>query len=428
MSYEIVMPRLGWNMEEGTLVEWLKKDGETVTQGDPVCTIEGDKAATDIESFESGVLKIADTSPLPGDTVLVGTLLGYIVTEGGPSIDNSQSGDGTADKILTDNRSKNTSEPALSSTTERTDSDSQLFSNPISEPTSENELISRTRRSRGEPMISPRARRLATKSGIDWRSLKGSGRMGRIVEKDVLKTGSCQKEESCDEPIMPINAIRSRRGTIADRMVKSHQTTAPVTLNTEVDVTKLSSLFFDDFRPSWYVLMAKISGLALTEHPLMNATWKNGIVTNQDIHVGIALDTPDGVIVPVIRDITEKSVEAVAEEAMRLTNACKAGKLELDQIQGGTFTITNLGMYEIDHFTPILHLPQCAILGLGRVNPRVIVLDEPSASIGIRKIMSLSLTFDHRIVDGAPAARFLQRIKQLIEEPDNVFHVENGAD
>ena len=210
--------------------------------------------------------------------------------------------------------------------------------------------------------------------------------------------------------------------------IRDSQTTAPVTLNTEVDVTKLSSLFFDDFRPSWYVLMAKISGLALTEHPLMNATWKNGIVTNQDIHVGIALDTPDGVIVPVIRDITEKSVEAVAEEAMRLTNACKAGKLELDQIQGGTFTITNLGMYEIDHFTPILHLPQCAILGLGRVNPRVIVLDEPSASIGIRKIMSLSLTFDHRIVDGAPAARFLQRIKQLIEEPDNVFHVENGAD
>jgi pyruvate dehydrogenase E2 component (dihydrolipoamide acetyltransferase) len=192
-----------------------------------------------------------------------------------------------------------------------------------------------------------------------------------------------------------------------------------------VDVTSLTALFSETFQPSWYVLMARIAAAALAEHPLMNAAWRDGVVLNEGIHIGIAVDTDDGVIVPVIRDIAAKPIQDLAEESKRLVEAARAGKLTLDQLQGGTFTLTNLGMYDIDAFTPIIHLPQCAILGLGRVTPKVVVLDEESGSTDIRRMMSLSLTFDHRVVDGAPAARFLRRIKQLVEEPDEVFKSDN---
>ncbi len=416
MSYEIVMPRLGWNMEEGTLVEWLKRDGETVSQGETVCTIEGDKAATDIESFETGILKIPDISPQPGLTVPVGTLLGYIVSE--QEVDTFEPNPVRADDTGGDRIQVAASggiEPGGGATVERASGVTQANESTIGSTAAAG-------RSHGNPAVSPRARRAAEGAGIDWRQLKGSGRSGRIVEKDVLDAATRQEKGADDAPVTGTSAaVGGRRGMIARRMVDSHQTTAPVTLNTKVDVTALTVLFTETFQPSWYVLMARIAAVALAEHPLLNAAWRDGVVRNECIHIGIAVDTDEGVIVPVIRDIAEKPLQALAEESRRLIEAARAGKLTLDQLQGGTFTLTNLGMYDIDAFTPIIHLPQCAILGLGRVTPRVVVLDEESGSTGIRRMMSLSLTFDHRILDGAPAARFLQRIKHLVEEPDPVF-------
>ncbi len=414
MSYEIVMPRLGWNMEEGTLVEWLKKDGETVTQGETVCTIEGDKTATEIESFESGILKIPDTSPQPGLTVPVGTVLGYIVSE--QEVDSFEPNavrtvDTGGDRIQV--TASGGIEPVGGEKVERASGVTRA---------NESKIGSAAGRSHGEPAISPRARRAAEGADIDWRQLKGSGRSSRIVERDVLEAVARLKEGLTDPQVVGSSAATGdRRGVIARRMVESHQTSAPVTLNTEVDVTALSSLFTEESRPSWYALMAMIAAETLAEHPHMNAAWRNGVVLNEDIHIGIAIDSDDGVIVPVIRDVFEKSMRDVADETRRLIQAAQVGKLTLDQLQGGTFTLTNLGMYGVDAFTPIIHLPQCAILGLGRVTPRVVVLDEASAAIGIRRIMALSLTFDHRIVDGAPAARFLQRIKQLAENPEALF-------
>ena len=161
--------------------------------------------------------------------------------------------------------------------------------------------------------------------------------------------------------------------------------------------------------------------MALTEHPVMNASWRDGVVMNEGIHIGIAVDTEGGVIAPVIRDVPGKSLQDISSASKRLIRAAQSGELTLDQVEGGTFTLTNLGMYDVDAFTPVINLPQCAILGLGRAAPKVVVLDESSGSTGIRRIMALSLTFDHRIVDGAPAARFLQRIRQLVEEPDSVI-------
>ena len=420
MSYEIVMPRLGWNMEEGTLVEWLKKDGETVTQGETVCTIEGDKAATEIESFESGILKIPDTSPQPGLTVPVGTVLGYIVSE--QEVDSFEPNavrtvDTGGDRIQV--TASGGIEPVGGEKVERASGVTRANESKIGSAAAPG-------RSHGEPAISPRARRAAEGADIDWRQLKGSGRSGRIVERDLLEAVARLKEGLTDPQVVGSSAATGdRRGVIARRMVESHQTSAPVTLNTEVDVTALTALFSETFQPSWYVLMARIAAAALAEHPLMNAAWRDGVVLNEGIHIGIAVDTDDGVIVPVIRDVAAKPLQVLAEESKRLVEAARAGKLTLDQLQGGTFTLTNLGMYDIDAFTPIIHLPQCAILGLGRVTPKVVVLDEESGSTDIRRMMSLSLTFDHRVVDGAPAARFLRRIKQLVEEPDEIFKSDN---
>ena len=420
MSYEIVMPRLGWNMEEGTLVEWLKRDGESVAQGETVCTIEGDKAATEIESFETGILKIPDISPQPGLTVPVGTVLGYIVSEN--EVESFEPIPVRADDTGGDRIQVAASggiEPSGGTKVERASGVTQANESSIGSTAAAG-------RSHGNPAVSPRARRAAEGAGIDWRMLKGSGRMGRIVERDVLEAVTRKGGGAEEASLADTTAARGgRRGIIARRMVDSHQITAPVTLNTEVDVTALTVLFTETFQPSWYVLMARIAAVALAEHPLLNAAWRDGVVRNECIHIGIAVDTEEGVIVPVIRDIAAKPLQALAEESRRLIEAARAGKLTFDQLQGGTFTLTNLGMYDIDAFTPIIHLPQCAILGLGRVTPRVVVLDEESGSTGIRRMMSLSLTFDHRILDGAPAARFLQRIKQLVEEPDEVLKSDN---
>lgn len=447
MPYEIVMPRLGWNMEEGTLVEWLKQDGEKISQGEMVCTIEGDKAATDVESFESGILKIPDASPQPGLAVPVGTLLGYIVAEAELETFNPNQVPvdvGSGECVETGPAQGIASEPVAAGAGDRTE--------PGREPSVSDQNQSQTTdstvpavgtagvekdgapantgtatespREQDVPAISPRARRAAQAGGIDWRSMKGSGRSGRIVERDVLEA-SRRHESAMDGPAGQATAARGGqvglRKVIARRMAEAHRTTAPVTLHTEADVTAISSYLQRTFRPSWYDLMLKIAAVALAEHLVMNASWRDGVVLNEGIHIGIAIDTAAGVIAPVIRDVPGKSLKDITAASKRLILAARDGKLTLDQIEGGTFTLTNLGMYDIDAFTPIIHSPQCAILGIGRAMPKVVVVDEERGTTGIRQMMSLSLTFDHRIVDGAPAARFLQRIRQLAEAPESVF-------
>ncbi len=428
MPYEIVMPRLGWNMEEGTLVEWLKQDGDPIIQGEMVCTIEGDKAAADVESFEAGILKIPDASPPPGQTVPVGTLLGFVVAE--HEIETFDPNAGRADDAG--------SEGVAVGPAEETATAGTSFPDPGTGTELERATPAATDRERGAPAISPRARRAARSAGIDWRSLKGTGRSGRIVERDVLEAARQHEGARQHEAARPHEAAvdwtdgkagtghGDMRQVIARRMAEAHRTTAPVTLNTEADVTALSSLFEDADRPSWYDLMARITAVALAEHPVMNASWRDGVVLNDGIHIGIAVDTSGGVIAPVIRDVPGKSLQEVSAATKSLIQAAQDGGLTLDQIEGGTFTLTNLGMYDVDAFTPIIHYPQCAILGLGRAVSKVVVVDESSGETGVRRMMALSLTFDHRIVDGAPAARFLQRIKQLAEEPESVFGRADG--
>ncbi len=208
-------------------------------------------------------------------------------------------------------------------------------------------------------------------------------------------------------------------------MSESAHTTAPVTLTTEVDATELVTLreqlradtAAQDPFPTYTDLLAKLCAHALLEHPILNARFEGGtIVMGTSVHIGIATDTERGLLVPVVRDVHTKSVRQLASETRPLIERARAGKATGQELGGGTFTITNLGMFEIDAFTPIINLPECAILGVGRIVSKLIVIDG-AREIAVRQMMYLSLTFDHRLVDGAPAARFLQRVKELITRP-----------
>jgi pyruvate dehydrogenase E2 component (dihydrolipoamide acetyltransferase) len=217
------------------------------------------------------------------------------------------------------------------------------------------------------------------------------------------------------------------RQVIAERMSASSQTTAPVTLTTEVDATELVKLrkglkdaSQSDPRPvpSYNDLLAKLVAEALVQHPQLNARIEGSeIVTSSVVNMGFAVDTERGLFVPVVRDVRAKSIRQIAAEGAALVQRVRDNALQADDMAGGTFTISNLGMYEIDAFTPIINLPQCAILGVGRIVPKQVVMDAEAEHVAIRHMMFLSLTFDHRLVDGAPAARFLQQVKRYIEQP-----------
>jgi pyruvate dehydrogenase E2 component (dihydrolipoamide acetyltransferase) len=448
MAVEIRVPRLGWSMEEGTLVEWLKQDGDRVEAGDLIFSLEGDKALNEVEAFDHGILRIPPDSPRLGTTIPVGTLLAYIVQPGEPV---------------------------------PWEKSSQM------------------------PTISPRARRVAAELGVDWAALKGSGRTGRIVERDVvaahrsaqaarastptrtpvieatpvarrvaeeldvdlqqlaarlpgrrIERADVEAAAATDQPPAPSLAqfpvqaatagpsatripVGSTRRVIAERMAASAHTTAPVTLTSEVDATELvrlrQQLKADQPRgepsatsvaqpiPSYTDLMVKIVAHALHEHPTLNSRLEgDAIVTESSIHIGIAVDTERGLMVAVIRDAGTKSLRQIAFESELLIQRVREGAATSDEMKGSTFTITNLGMYDIDAFSPIINLPECAILGTGRIAPKqVVTLREGTIDdverVTVRHMLTLSLTFDHRVVDGAPAARFLQRLKQLVERP-----------
>jgi pyruvate dehydrogenase E2 component (dihydrolipoamide acetyltransferase) len=276
---------------------------------------------------------------------------------------------------------------------------------------------------------SPLARRAAADLGVDLDQL-AAARPGRRLERaDVLAAAQAAPPPTSaasgqSEQAMPVSPVRR---VIADRMLAGAHTTAPVTLTTEVDATELvrlrTQLKGDPNAarqpiPSYTDLVAKLAAHALGEHPTLNARLEGDTITQSAaVHIGLAVDTERGLLVPVVRDVQAKSPRQIAQAAADLIERARVGRLRADEMQGSTFTLTNLGMYDIDAFTPIINLPECAILGLGRLQAKQVVVDAAAERVAIRQMLWLSLTFDHRLVDGAPAARFLQRIKQLVEQP-----------
>jgi pyruvate dehydrogenase E2 component (dihydrolipoamide acetyltransferase) len=266
----------------------------------------------------------------------------------------------------------------------------------------------------GLPAISPRARRIAHDLGIDWTRLKGTGRTGRIRERDVR--AALNKESTGTDRPQPLTPARR---AIAAKMLSSLRATAPVTLTTMADATNLVTLRqrfkAESPAPSYTDLIVKLTAAALQEHPALNARWEDeGIVLCRGIHICFAVDTEAGLVAPVLRDVPALGVQQLAARSRGLVERARSRKLSAEEMQGGTFTVSNLGSFGIDAFTPIINHPECAILGVGRIRRQPAVIEE---QIVPRDMVTLSLTFDHRIVDGAPAARFLDTLRRFIEDP-----------
>jgi pyruvate dehydrogenase E2 component (dihydrolipoamide acetyltransferase) len=433
-------------MEVGTVVEWFKEDGAAVEAGDFIFSVESDKAVTEVEALDSGILRIPPDSPI-GIEVPVGATLALIAAPG--------------EDVQFDAAPIS---PQLATKTDSAPETAPIVMDDVSVPVSGNGF-------HAMPTISPRARRTAERLGVDWSVLIGSGSTGRIRERDVLEAAAMrpvtpqqratplvrrlaeeagvdlgqlagsrpggrvtradvlaatagETPESIQGTATPLTAMRR---VIAQRMTESARTVAPVTLTTEADATELARVrehlkrelaATDEPVPSFTDLIVRISALALREHPAINASMHGEtIVEHNEVHIGVAVDTERGLLAPVVRDADRKSVVQIAGETAPLIARARTGSSAGDELRGSTFTVSNLGMFEIDAFTPIINLPEVAILGLGRIVSRPVVIDEENETIAVRKMIALSLTFDHRIVDGAPAARFLQRIKAMIERP-----------
>ena len=389
MSIPITVPRLGWNMEHGTLVEWLKADGDTVKPGDMLYRLEGEKSVEEIESFDSGVLSIPPDAPKPGDSVAVGAVLGVLL----------QPGDSPT-------QARMRVPPAASPSVRRLARERGI---ELTEVNGSGPGGRVTANDLQEPSISPRARRLATDQNVDWKQLRGSGASGRIRERDIPL-------------VQPPSAgpLTATRRAIAARMLASRQATAPVTLTSIVDASNLVNLrqqfkAVEGIVPSFTDFLVKLCGVALLKHPMLAARWTEaGLQLAQRIDIGFAVDADLGLLVPVLRDVPSLGVRELAKQSLELVERARSGKVSSRDMESGCFTITNLGGFGIDAFTPIINYPECAILGVGRIERRPAMDGERVVG---REQVTLSLTFDHRIVDGAPASRFLQTLATLVANP-----------
>ncbi len=402
MSIAITIPRLGWNMEEGVFVGWLKRDGDEIKAGDSLFSLESEKATEDVECLDSGMLRIGTNAPKPGDAVRVGDVIGYLLQPG--------------ETIPSEENVTELQTPALESAravnmTGASGADATRLAAPA-QPSRVNE---------GDPPVSPRARRVAAELGVDWKNLHGSGRTGRIREQDVRAAAErfIGRLDHADK-FIPLSPIRR---TIAEKLRHSLNATAPVTLTTTADAQNLvnvrnqlkTSAESETDIPSFTDLFVKLTALALQTHPRLNSRWENNrILEIKEINIGMAIDTEAGLMAPVIRDVARLTLSEIVRLSRDLIDRARNGKLHRKEMELGTFTISNLGAFGIDAFTPIINWPECAVLGVGRIRRQPVVTDH---GIAPREQVTLSLTFDHRIVDGADAARFLQTLVNLVENP-----------
>src|SRR4029450_1953310 len=386
MVQEIVLPQWGMEMQDATVVRWLKQEGDPVQEGEPLVELETAKIATELESIASGV--VAHILVPEGATVPIRTVLAIVAAPGEQvSRPAGTAPSGTAARATA---------PAASSR--------------AAAPAAANE---------GAVQVAAAARHLARQHGLDLRRVQGTGPRGRILIEDVQKALEVQSQPAA-QPAQVV-PIRGMRQTIATRMVQSLQTMAQVTLTTEVDVTEAMTLRaglprqWPESGLSPLHLVIKATARALKEHPRMNAVQKeHEVELVPEIHIGVAVSLEEGLLVPTIQRADAKHLAQIASESRDLSTKAREGRATYEEVTRGTFTITNLGAYGIDAFTPIINPPQVGILGMGRVVEKPVVYQ---GEIAKRSMMFLSLTFDHRVIDGPPAAAFLHTLKDHLEDP-----------
>jgi len=388
------MPMLGWTMKEGTIVTWLKKEGEKVEKGEPLLEVETGKVVKDIESPGTGILRkilIPEESTVPVSEVLA------IIAEPKEDISTLQNTLEKAKVIL---------ETPQVASVEKMES-------------------MMTKKTTVKVKISPVAKKLAEKHDIDFNRITGTGPNGRIVRKDILAAIEMTKVMPRVREVIPLVGIRK---TTADRLSFSYRTAVHVTVTMVMDMSEMVKLRKKllpeiekkkHIRMTYTDMLVKAVAKTLEEYPIVNSTLKDEeIKILEDINIGVAVDTKAGLIVPVIREANTKSLIDIALTTKELVEKARSGNLALDEITGGTFTITNLGMFGVDQGAPIINPPETGILGVGRIAQKPVVVD---GKIVIRPMMNITLSFDHRVIDGALAARFLKTMKQKIESPSDLF-------
>jgi len=398
LATKVIMTKLGLTMKDGTVVNWLKKEGERVQKGEPLLEVETEKISTELEAPASGVLLKITAGK--GTIVPVSGLLGII---GEPDEDVSM--------IQNDVVKAEIFEAA-----------------PETGGVKPAEAVTFPEKMR----ISPLARKIAEEQKVDLTKITGTGPDGRIVKEDVLKalgkqeavgpsTPSLSKEGVEVAEIIPLVGTRK---TIADRLSQSYNSAVHTTVMTEVDMTETSN-FRKNLQikvkeetgvPLTYTcIIVKATAVALREHKIVNSTLEDQeIKILKNVNVGVAVDVEEGLIVPVIRDADQKSLAEIAALLAKLAEKARNRTLSMDEVSAGTFTVTNLGMLGVHTFIPIINPPQAAILGVGAIEDKPVIVE---GRIEARSRLNLSLVYDHRIINGAEAARFLQTMKRILENP-----------
>ncbi len=420
MPVDILVPPLSQTLDTLVLVEWLVNVGDPVHKGQPIFTVETDKATLEVESPAAGVLE--SISARPGDEVQVRTVIGRIQE----SLD-GPAPVGATTRIFASPRARHLlSQKGLS-----------LEALDGSGTGPQGMIVERDVRAyldRHKQRATPLARRMAQHAGLDLASLppaQGAQPIRKADIKAVLESASAppeagELETDRQAPVrgVPLSNIRQ---TIAARMSESHHSTAPVTYLSEVDATRLVKLrqrILEQIDPAAVPptltdFIVRITALVLGQHPHMNATFDGQLLhLSESIHIALAVDTDRGLLVPVIRDAGQLGLAGIAQARSLLVHKAMQAELKPDEMTGGTFTISNLGTLGIDHFTPIINPPQVAILGVGRLRQVPAIR---KGKLRQRYAMGLSVTADHRIIDGAPAARFLRHICRLVEEPGLIW-------
>ena len=440
MAESIVLPKLGNTVESAIILEWLVAVGERVAPGDALCEVETDKASMEIESSAGGVL-LAQLAQAGDDVPVLSPIA--VVGQAGESI-----------SAFTDKDSRSLLRHEAPTAVEKDHPDENAT---ISSSAKRRPEAPETRLARPDIAISPRALNLARRKGVDYAALTGSGPGGRIIERDIeaalreqvkltpvaramLSSGDYELPSVDAMParvtkdnLVPARAatgvteipLKGIRKTIAKRMLASLRDSAQLTLNAWAEARALQDLRrrlktsderlgLNDVNINDLLLFALAR--TLNDFPALNALFENDIVYQHEAaHLALAVDTERGLLVPVIRHADSMSLRQLAAEAKRLAEACRAGKVQPDELSGGTFTVSNLGALGIEHFTPVLNPPQVAILGVGGISPKPI---QAGPDVEFAPHIALSLTINHQVVDGAPAARFLQALAANIRDID----------
>jgi len=439
MAKEIVMPKLGLTMTEGTVSKWLKKVGDEVKEGEPLFEVETDKLTNTIEASASGVLRHifveeGTTVPLFGKLAIVAAadedisaLMGEAAPAAAAAVPEAAAAAPAPAAPVRAPGERIVAAPAAKKLAKELGIDLALV--PGTGPNGRITLddVKNYKPAPAAPAVeeepkkkaSPLAAAVAKDLGIDLEKVEAKD---RVLAEDILRflENTREKaeapEEAAREELVPMNGMRK---AIAKNMLNSHMTSPTVTANLSVDMSAMKAyreqLKSQDIKVSYTDLLVKFVAKALMEYPLLNCSVEdNKIRYKHYVNMGVAVALDNGLVVPNVADADKKSLTEISAEVKELAKLAREGGLPMEKLRGGTFTITNLGMYGIESFTPIINQPEVAILGVTTMEDRAVVRD---GAVVIRPMMTLSLTFDHRVVDGSVAAEFLQRVKTLMENP-----------